>query len=390
MKKILCAGSALLLAASTLPAFAQEPQQELRPYLSGGYTYTFEDKDRHSDNGNGAFVGVGGAINRWWGWEVSGFGDWFDDDGPSDPGRWRQYGGKVDGLFFYSRNPIFSPYVGLGVGALHSELRNTGDKSTDPFVDFGVGFMKYFQGFADDRVGMRADVRYRWVDADGIPASNTKFGEPVVKVGLVVALGDKPKPVETPVGDADGDGVPDNVDLCPGTPKGVKVDAKGCPLDSDGDGVPDGLDQCPGTPPGVAVDDKGCPTTLGSGRFKITGSGADLRFEDVHFEFDKSELSDYGKEMLDDAASVILEVSKRYPGLKVDISGHTDSVGTEGYNQGLSERRANTVKNYLERKGIPASRLNIYAYGESKPTATNDTVEGRAQNRRAETRTRGE
>src|SRR3546814_20353605 len=89
--------------------------------------------------------------------------------------------------------------------------------------------------------------------------------------------------------ESEGDGVPDDADLGPGTAQGVKVDAKGCPLDSDGDGVPDGIDQCPGTPPGVAVDAKGCPTTLGSGRFKIMGTGADLRFEDVHFAFDKSD-----------------------------------------------------------------------------------------------------
>ena len=111
---------------------------------------------------------------------------------------------------------------------------------------------------------------------------------------------------------------------------------------------------------------------------------------DVHFEFDKSDLSDYSKEMLDDAANVINQVSDKYPALKVDVSGHTDSTGSDGYNQGLSERRANAVKQYLIRKGVEPGRLNTYAYGESKPVATNDTAEGRAQNRRAETRTRGE
>jgi len=62
------------------------------------------------------------------------------------------------------------------------------------------------------------------------------------------------------VPDTDGDGVPDRKDKCPGTPKGAKVDATGCPLDSDGDGVYDGLDQCPGTPKGAKVDAKGCPS----------------------------------------------------------------------------------------------------------------------------------
>lgn len=59
--------------------------------------------------------------------------------------------------------------------------------------------------------------------------------------------------------DSDGDGVPDALDKCPNTPKGAKVDARGCPIDSDGDGVADGLDKCPGTPKGVKVDREGCP-----------------------------------------------------------------------------------------------------------------------------------
>jgi OOP family OmpA-OmpF porin len=87
---------------------------------------------------------------------------------------------------------------------------------------------------------------------------------------------------------------------------------------------------------------------------------------------------------------VINGLTEKYPAIKVDISGHTDAVGSEGYNQGLSERRANVVKQYLLRKGVDAGRVSTYAYGESKPVATNDTDEGRAQNRRSELRTRGE
>lgn len=386
MNKIHRAGLALVLGACALPALAQEAEQELRPYISGGYTYTFDDGDRHSDHGNGAFLGYGHALNPYWGLEFSGSWDQFDKGGSRDPNKWEQYGAKLDALFFYSRARMFSPYVGIGVGAMRSDLKTGNDKSTDPFVDAGVGFLKYF---GTSNFGLRADARYRWLDVDAAPGASS-FGEPVIKIGLVAALGAKPQKVAPEIRDADGDGVPDDADLCPGTLQGTRVDAKGCPLDSDGDGVPDGVDQCPGTPPGVAVDDKGCPTTLGSGRFKVTGSGADLRFEDVHFEYDRSELTDYAKQMLDDAANVIDKASGQYPALKVDLSGHTDSSGSDGYNQALSERRANAVRQYLLHKGIEPGRLNIYSYGESKPAASNDTEEGRAQNRRVETRTRGE
>jgi len=393
MKKMHRAGLAFLLAACATPVMAQQGEQEMRPYIDGGFAYTFADSDRNSSDGMGSFLGFGAAINQYWGWEVQGAWDKFTSDGASDPLSWRQYSLKLDGLFFYSRNPRFSPYASVGVGGAYNKWKNapagTDDNSTDPFVDAGFGFFSYFKSkFFDDSLGVRLDARYRWVDTD--LAGFGSFGEPVVKLSLVSALGSKPVQAVAEIKDSDGDGVPDDADLCPGTAKGVKVDAKGCPVDSDGDGIPDGLDQCPGTAPGVAVDDKGCPTTLGSGRFKITGSGADLRFEDVHFEFDKSDLTDYAKEMLDDAANVINQVAEKYPGLKIDVSGHTDSTGTDGYNQGLSERRANAVKQYLLRKGVEPGRLNTYAYGESKPVATNDTEEGRAQNRRAETRTRGE
>jgi OmpA-OmpF porin, OOP family len=68
----------------------------------------------------------------------------------------------------------------------------------------------------------------------------------------------------------------------------------------------------------------------------------------------------------------------------VEVAGHTDSIGTEEYNQGLSERRAESVRAYLESKGISATRLTARGYGELQPIASNDTEEGRAQNRRSE------
>jgi OOP family OmpA-OmpF porin len=68
----------------------------------------------------------------------------------------------------------------------------------------------------------------------------------------------------------------------------------------------------------------------------------------------------------------------------VEVAGHTDSVGSEEYNMGLSDRRANSVKDYLISQGITATRLTARGYGESQPVASNDTDAGRAQNRRVE------
>ncbi|MGB3276986.1 MAG: OmpA family protein [Castellaniella sp.] len=101
---------------------------------------------------------------------------------------------------------------------------------------------------------------------------------------------------------------------------------------------------------------------------------------DTFFDFDKATLKPEGKQVLDQVAqqagSVNLET--------VIATGHTDSIGTEAYNQKLSERRANTVKQYLISKGVPADRIYAEGKGELQPVASNKTREGRAQNRRVE------
>ena len=84
--------------------------------------------------------------------------------------------------------------------------------------------------------------------------------------------------------------------------------------------------------------------------------------------------------MLDEAASTL----KQNPNVTVNVDGYTDAIGTEAYNLKLSERRADAVVNYLEQQGIPASRLIPHGYGKTNFVASNDTPEGRAQNRRVE------
>jgi OOP family OmpA-OmpF porin len=168
------------------------------------------------------------------------------------------------------------------------------------------------------------------------------------------------------VKDSDGDGVPDDLDKCPNTPKGVKVDADGCPLDTDGDGVPDYLDQCPDTPKGATVNRVGCWALKGV----------------VLFDFDKADIKPEAHQLLDEVVTIM----KKNPEMKGVIEGHTDSMGSEEYNQGLSERRAQAVEKYIEEHGIDADRYTIEGYGESNPIASNDTEEGRQENRRVEFR----
>lgn len=138
-------------------------------------------------------------------------------------------------------------------------------------------------------------------------------------------------------------------------------------LDSDGDGVIDRLDRCPDTPAGTKVDANGCPEIL----LTLTG---------VNFKFDSSRIEPASEQILNQAVEALNNASS----VNVRIEGHTDSTGSDAYNQSLSERRANAVRDYLVDHGIDGARLTTEGKGESQPVASNDTADGRYQNRRVE------
>lgn len=211
---------------------------------------------------------------------------------------------------------------------------------------FGVGLQYDFT----EKVGMRAEVeRYRIDDAVG-----NKGDIDLASIGLVVRLG---PPAQTPIGPA-------------------PVAAADCStMDDDGDGVNNCDDKCPGSQAGQAIGPDGCSVPL------------TIDLKGVNFDFDKATLRPDGVVILDEAISIL----GRYPDLRVEVAGHTDSVGSEQYNQGLSERRARTVYDYLTGHGIDTGRLiGPNGYGESQPIAPNtnpdgsDNPEGRALNRRSE------
>jgi OOP family OmpA-OmpF porin len=213
-----------------------------------------------------------------------------------------------------------------------------------------------------------------WVDSKGCPKDSDGDGVldgldqcPDTPLGTVVNEDGCPL-------DSDGDGVFDGVDQCPNTPMGAMVDDQGCPIDSDGDGVPDGLDKCPGTPPGSTVNADGCPAV-----------GADLLEKGlatlgINFATNSASISPSSHAAMDEVAAIL----QANPTIKVEVGGHSDSTGAAAYNQKLSLRRADSVKNYLVAKGVSADQLVAKGYGESQPVASNLTVEGRKENRRIE------
>lgn len=203
--------------------------------------------------------------------------------------------------------------------------------------------------------------------------------------------------------DTDKDGVVDIDDKCAGTLAKYKVDVTGCPVDTDGDGVINEDDRCPtvagllsmagcadADKDGVSDLDDRCPGKVGT----LANKGCpEIAKEDltrintiaskIYFETAKATLKTESLAQLD----ALVQILNKYEGAILIIEGHTDSDGTDEYNQDLSQRRTEAVKQYLMSKGIMESRLVAIGYGESKPIDTNDTSAGKAKNRRVELKT---
>ena len=225
----------------------------------------------------------------------------------------------------------------------------------------GDGVADYLDKCPDTPKGVKVDNQGCPIDTDGDGVADYLDKCPNTPNG--VSVDNQGCPL-----DADGDGVADYLDKCPDTPNGVSVDNQGCPLDSDGDGVADYLDKCPDTPKGEKVDKFGClikaPIILGA---------------KANFAFNQSQLLSSAISELDQVAEDMIN-HKQYTAI---IEGYTDALGESSYNISLSKRRAESVANYLVKKGVDRDRLQIKAYGEADPVATNETIQGRAQNRRA-------
>ncbi|MCO8313948.1 OmpA family protein [Pseudomonas mandelii] len=154
--------------------------------------------------------------------------------------------------------------------------------------------------------------------------------------------------------------------------------------DEDGDGVLDSRDKCPGTPRGVQVDANGCPPPAPA---PVVEEVAVVKEEvivirDVHFQFDSAKLTPADKDVLDTIATRLKQESSS---AQLTVTGHTDSVGSDAYNQKLSDRRARSVVEYLISQGVPRSSfVSVTGAGESQPVADNKTADGRSMNRRTE------
>lgn len=354
--------TAWLLVFSGQAAAAAGPQKDqFFISLLGAYYEEASGLDlREGDGGLGG--GLGWAFHDDWsvealyfdlkpGYDVGGV------TGTDDMEYW-----TVNFIRHLGRGENWQPYVTFGGGRADFNYDGVQRRNRDNLYNVGLGFFSPLS----ERLQFRFDVR-------GVYHHDSDSVSPMATTGLSLLLGSAaaapaPAAPAAPL-DSDGDGVPDGSDRCPGTPAGVAVDAFGCPLDSDGDGVPDYRDDCPNTPAGARVDERGCELKLERPvSFNLT----------VEFAFDSAEITGVAfQEMLE-----LLKFLREYPTSTAVIEGHTDSRGTDAYNQNLSEQRAAAVLEALVNSGIARNRLTSRGYGESRPIASNDTDAGRQQNRR--------
>lgn len=323
--------------------------------ILGGGGYTIWDEDREIDDTGMYGVGLGYAINRTWTVEAW----WSKAEDLGIDGN-VPYGAdaieyRLDALYHLTETGDWRPYVVAGVGD-HTFDLDRGYKDVDETrVNLGLGVKRML----GDNFSVRGDIRA----FNSLDEEQTDIAAQVA-ISYLIGHNSTPKVV-----DSDGDGVPDDADACPNTPPGAPVDSTGCPLDSDGDGVPDYKDQCPGTSARLKVDEVGCPVKLEKNVSMTVG---------IEFDFDSAVVKpEYNGEI-----QKVADFLHQYEGVKVEVQGHTDSKGTDAYNQKLSEERAASVGAVLQQNGISADRIRTKGYGESMPIADNNTSEGRAQNRR--------
>jgi len=226
------------------------------------------------------------------------------------------------------------------------------------------------------RIGGRAFLSHGLsVEAGlGTGLGEAGYGHERWRLFFGVRWGSQPKVLTTAEGlpDRDGDGVPDDKDLCPDEPGPAELD--GCP-DRDGDGIPDREDKCPDEP-GPAEND-GCPVPS-SDLVEMGAKGISLNAS-IHFDTGKETIKSDSFALLDEVAK-LMNAHREFKRIRVE--GHTDNVGNAAYNKDLSGRRAAAVVRYLVDKGVAAARLVPMGYGLEGPIAPNVTALGRAKNRR--------
>jgi OOP family OmpA-OmpF porin len=354
--------SRLSAAVFALAASHAALSQEQPPATAerGGYVnvlpfYLSPDANRRGTNedGRGMAAGYGHSITERLSWELHTFADVISTE-PDVVRDVYQYGAGADLNYRFRRGDGGSPFVLIGGGVIRNDLVPDSAKDTDVFSNVGLGFVT--RGLGKSEIRLRGEARY--------VRDRFELGDEGGKNDRRIALG-----VQIPLGKRTVE-VTREVEVV--RERVVRETVPAEIVDSDRDGVPDQIDQCPGTLAGLATDNRGCAAT----------SPQALRLEGVTFEYNSADLTPGALQTLAGVADAL----RGEPNLRAEIAGHTDSSGADAYNLRLSQQRADAVLVYLSSLGIERSRLVARGYGEGQPVADNGSAEGRDRNRRVEFR----
>lgn len=277
------------------------------------------------------------------------------------------------------------PYLALGVSGIHLDGGGR-NKELSAALDYGAG-LKYF---LTDSIALRADVRHLIYSR-----SSTTFNNLEYTLGAYIPFGGTtpatkavaadPAPTAPALAEPAPAPVTAPAPVAAPAPAATRIVVPILPItsDADHDGVTDRLDRCPNTPAGVAVDKNGCPTP----QTAVQKAEDAKRFCDkpailaVAFDTGKADIKTAYHAELARVGTFLQE----FPDAKGVIEGHTDNAGKLALNMKLSQKRADTVRDYIiQRFGIAASRITAKGFGPTKPVATNKTAAGKTKNRRIE------
>lgn len=344
----------VLALLAVAPAFAAEPTGD-EPYVGIGFGYVWPDKDvRGVDSGHAMQLLVGRQIARQWNLELNTHYTNFETDGASVTDFYRTSAG-LDLLWVPLRGR-WSPFLLAGAGGAYNDVFPNDRDSFDVKANAGLGVLSAPLG----PFGLRLRAEGRYVQDFG-PGKNASDVQGTLSVHIPLR---RPREVvRTEIREVE-------------VVREVRIPAPPPPppppvVDSDGDGVPDDRDRCPSTLPSTRVDSEGCAIEQ-----------AVVTLQGVHFETGSARLTPDSTDILQQAIAAL----RGQPSMRVEVRGHTDSVGRDEYNLDLSKRRAQSVLEFLVDNGIARDRLAAEGFGEMRPVADNSTPEGRASNRRVEFR----
>lgn len=319
-----------LIAALVAPHTANAHDHKLELHLGAGRTF-FEDP---LNNANHLNLGLGYVLNERWTLDVIASGYSTDTEVGDIEVDGRQY--RLDALYHISSENLWRPYVAFGVGDQEREME-TGDEYRDTLINLGVGAKRSLGNNWEFRTDVRA-----------FNSLDNEYTDIALNVGVSYLMGARQK----------------SVSVAPEKPAAIQE------ADSDGDGVLDSKDKCPNTERRYKVDADGCPMEL--------TETVSVKLA-VKFDTNSAQVKDEYIADIRDLANFM----NQYVNTEVTVEGHTDSSGSDAYNKALSHRRAEAVRDVLiQRLNIEPDRVRAEGFGEERPAASNDTPEGREENRR--------